>query len=84
MSVDEQTRKAGAADPAEAERARLEERWPQEYRLGYRFGFLSKADRNGYPLGLHQWPLDRKNAWWCGWNAGRNERNRLIKERRRE
>lgn len=87
MTVDEQT-KIGASDPAAAERERLEKEWPREFRLGYQFGFLRRADPphddNGYPLGLLAWPLGRKNAWWAGWNAGRNERNRLIKERRRE
>jgi hypothetical protein len=59
---------------------RLASAWPDEYRLGYRFGFLKRADppcdRAGYPLGLHSWPLDRRNAWWAGWNVGRVERDR--------
>ena len=84
-TVDEQTRKAGASDPAAAERQRLEKEWPREFRLGFRFGFLRKADPPcdsvGYPLGLAAWPLGRRNAWWAGWGDGRNYRNRLIKER---
>ena len=87
MTVDEQTRTAGAADPADAEVERLSTEWPREFRLGYRFGILGKAgqpcDGAGYPLGLHSWPLGRKNAWWCGWSTGRNERNRIKKERSR-
>jgi hypothetical protein len=84
IDVDSKTR---ASDHAAAEIKRLEEQWPKEFRLGYRFGFLGKADQPcdaaGYPIGLHAWPLDRRNAWWAGWNDGRNYRNRLIKERSR-
>jgi hypothetical protein len=54
---------------------RLAARWPDEFRFGYHFGFCGKADppcdRAGYPAGFHSWPLDRRNAWWCGWNQGR-------------
>ena len=53
----------------------LAARWPDEYRLGYRFGFRGKADSPcdavGYPKGFHRWSLERRNAWWCGWNQGR-------------
>lgn len=60
---------------------RLANLWPKEFRLGCRFGFLGKADppcdRAGYPAGFHAWPLDRRNAWWCGWNNGRCDRARL-------
>jgi hypothetical protein len=62
---------------ADAERKRevMRSRWPDEFRLGYRFGRFGKADspcdRAGYPQGFHGWPLDRRNAWWCGWNRGR-------------
>lgn len=55
--------------------ARLAGLWPEEFRLGYRFGFRREADQPcdtaGYPLGLHAWLLDRRNAWWCGFNRGR-------------
>jgi hypothetical protein len=84
MTTDAETK---APNAGEAERARLEARWPKEYRLGYRFGFLGKADKPhdsaGYPIGLAAWPIDRKNAWWCGWNDGRCYRNRLIAELRK-
>jgi hypothetical protein len=50
------------------------EKWPEEFRLGYRFGRFGKTDppcdRAGYPQGFHGWPLDRRNAWWCGLNRG--------------
>ena len=57
---------------AQREIDRLASAWPKEFRLGYRFGFQGKADppcdRAGYPGMFHSWPLDRRNAWWCGWN----------------
>jgi hypothetical protein len=53
---------------------RLADQWPEEFRLGYRFGSRGKADppsdAAGYPLGFHTWPLDRRNAWFCGFDRG--------------
>ena len=52
----------------------LADQWPEEFRLGYRFGFRRKADppcdQAGYPLGFHTWPLVLRNAWFCGFNRG--------------
>ena len=54
---------------------RLGDQWPEEFRHGYRFGFRGKADppcdQAGYPSGFHMWLLDRRNAWFAGWNRGR-------------
>jgi hypothetical protein len=72
-------------NPAEEKAARLAavakeverfaDRWPEEFRLGYRFGFRGKADppcdEASYPAGFHGWPLERRNAWFCGFNSGR-------------
>jgi hypothetical protein len=62
----------------EREIERLAARWPDEYRLGYRFGCRRKADppcdAAGYPKGFHKWPLDRHNAWWAGWSRGHQAR----------
>jgi hypothetical protein len=67
---------------ADGERVRLREAWPHEFRDGARCGFLRKFDGDreagGYPLGFHQWPLDRRNAWFAGFNRG------LIDRLRRE
>ena len=53
-------------DDTTTEIDRLASAWPQEYRLGYRFGFLNKADQPcdsaGYPLGLHVWQLARRRT----------------------
>jgi hypothetical protein len=60
---------------AAAEVKRLADQRQDEFRLGYRFGFRGKADppcdQAGYPSGFHTWPLDRRNAWFCGHNRGR-------------
>jgi hypothetical protein len=68
----------GAAAEAGASSAKIKfiaDRWPEEFRLGYRFGFRGKADppcgQAGYPSGFHTWPLGRRNAWFAGWNRGR-------------
>ena len=67
---------------AAAEIERLANAWPEEFRLGYRFGFRGKADppcdRAGYPLGLHAWPLPRRNAWWCGFSRGRVAISKVV------
>jgi hypothetical protein len=69
------------ADAAKEVR-RLADRWPEEFRLGYRFGFRGKADppcdQAGYPAGFHGWPLDRRNAWFAGWNSGFGALNRIT------
>ena len=60
---------------AAAEIKLIADRWPEEFRLGYRFGFRGKADspcdQAGYPSGFHRWPLAQRNAWYCGFNSGR-------------
>jgi hypothetical protein len=61
-------------------------RWPNEYRDGARCAFLQRHDGKreggGYPLAFHGWPLDRRNAWFAGFNVGFHDRLRLLQERR--
>lgn len=53
-------------------RGLLESKWPAEYRDGARCGaWLSKG---GYPRGFAAWPLERKNAWFAGFNKEYSER----------
>jgi len=63
--------------------ARLRDTWPAEFRDGARCGFLSRADgpreKGGYPLGFHGWPLDRRNAWFSGFNRGRLDRASIMR-----
>ena len=62
---------------AEAVRAELCARFPAEFESGYHYGLTgapqAPCDAAGYPIGFHEWPLDRRNAWWAGWNLGNVE-----------
>lgn len=63
---------------AEAYRGHLKAKFPAEFRDGARTAFLGKGDgqrdKGGYPLGFHSWPLERRNAWFAGFNHGILER----------
>jgi hypothetical protein len=70
----------------EAIRAQYRDRHPKLFDDGARMGFRGKPDagpreKGGYPLGFHQLPLEARNAWWAGWNAGHLERERWEKAR---
>jgi hypothetical protein len=58
----------------------IRSRWPAEFDGGARCGCLreypGEREPGGYPKGFHQWPLDRRNAWWGGFNFGRQDRLR--------
>ena len=60
-----------------AARANYREKFPQEFEHGFLSGFTLEfqqpCDPAGYPFGFHGWPLDRRNAWFCAWNAGNVE-----------
>ena len=66
------------------ELTRLRDRWPAEFRGGARCGFLHRFDgdreNGGYPRGFHGWPLDRRNAWFAGFNVGFHDRLRFVRE----
>jgi hypothetical protein len=57
---------------------RLRQCWRDEFTDGARCAFLRRFDGNreegGYPRGFHHWPLDRRNAWFAGFNKGRCDR----------
>jgi hypothetical protein len=56
----------------------LQEQWPREWRDGARGAFLAQLagerEPGGYPRGFHAWPLDRRNAWFAGFNRGYQDR----------
>lgn len=66
------------------ERVRLKSAWPNEFADGERCAFLQRyagtREPGGYPLGFHRWPLERRNAWYCGVNFGLVERERALLE----
>jgi hypothetical protein len=62
--------------------ARLTQRWPDEFRDGARFAFLRRFDgtrqEGGYPSRFQYWPLERRNAWFAGFNRGFHDRLDLL------
>jgi hypothetical protein len=66
------------------ELTKLHEQWPAEYRDGARCAFLLRFDGEreggGYPRGFRRWPLERRNAWFAGFNVGFHDRLRLAQE----
>jgi hypothetical protein len=71
-------RNTGPAD----EVARLTQRWPDEFCDGARCAFLRRFDGDrqdgGYPTGFHHWSLERRNAWFAGFNRGFHDRLGLL------
>jgi hypothetical protein len=60
------------ANPAVAEaRETIRARFPDEYDAGARAGFTKSRF---YPSGFHSWPLERRDAFFAGYNAGRCDR----------
>ncbi len=63
---------------ARPERRRLKAAYPDEFRDGARCAFLRKyeaeREHGGYPRGFLKWPLDRRNAWFAGFNYGFHRR----------
>jgi hypothetical protein len=57
-----------------AELQRIIAEFPGEFERGYKSGFTGEdeatCDQGGYPFGFHNWTLDRRNAWWAGFNQG--------------
>jgi hypothetical protein len=67
---------------ARNERRRLQRRHPEAYEDGELCGLgktpEGQRERGGYPKGFHQWPLDKRNAWFAGFNIGYAERKRAT------
>jgi hypothetical protein len=81
MSVDPAIAKAEAQRKVDAQRLRLKRLWPEEMADGERCAFHQsypgEREKGGYPKGFHGWPLERRNAWYCGFNLGLIERQEL-------
>jgi hypothetical protein len=39
--------------------------------------FEGLREASGYPRGFHSWPLDKRNAWFSGYNLGFHDRLRM-------
>jgi hypothetical protein len=65
---------------ARNQRRALQHAWPAEFKDGVRCGLSPEPDetppreRGGYPVKFHSWPLEARNAWFCGWNVGYTKR----------
>jgi hypothetical protein len=72
-------------EPAFAERERLRGSWLEEFNDGARCGFSGQfpgsREAGGYPRGFHQWPRDKRNAWYAGFNVGFHDRLHSVAER---
>lgn len=51
---------------------RIRKTWPAEFNDGLVCALGKRPpgprDPGGYPLGFHDWPIERRNAWWAGSN----------------
>ena len=69
------------------ELTRLRDRCSAEFRDGTRCTFLQRYegdhDKGAYLRGFHDWPLDRRNAWFAGFNVGFHDRLRFVREEAR-
>ena len=52
----------------------IRQKFPGEFADGESMGAGWEPDggreSGGYPLGFHGWPLERRNAWFAGFNHG--------------
>ena len=55
------------------ERERIRRAYPVEFNDGAKRAYRGDAR---YPSGLHQWPLDKRNAFFAGFNEGYHLRPR--------
>ena len=67
--------------PTDAERERRvtaeRERLWRAHRADFEDGAKRARERNAlYPPGFHGWPLERRNAWFAGFNVGYLDRKR--------
>jgi hypothetical protein len=60
-----------ASAPTIEAREKIRAQLPDEYDAGARAGFTQSSD---YPSGFHSWPLERRDAFFAGYNAGRCDR----------
>ena len=59
-------------------RSYLHRKFRSEFNDGavYGAGWVPSDEREkgGYPLGFHDWQLERRNAWFAGFNVGYQRR----------
>jgi hypothetical protein len=63
---------------AHKERERIRLAYPAEFDDGAQRAFL---ENKLYPSGFSSWPLDKRNAWFAGYNLGYCTRIRALEQR---
>jgi hypothetical protein len=53
--------------PPEGQREALRNAWPEAFAEGRKRGLRNSR---AYPEGFGLWPLDKRNAWFAGFNIG--------------
>jgi hypothetical protein len=69
-----------------AVRAEIRTRHPAEFDDGFRTACLGPPadqprEKGGYPHGFYGWSKDQRDAWFCGWNAGRLHADEISKDK---
>jgi len=71
-------------EPVAAIRNELRRKWQDVFDDGARCAFLreypGEREAGGYPKDFHSWPLERRNAWFAGFNLGLIDRARFEEE----
>jgi hypothetical protein len=72
--------------PAQALRNELRRKWQGAFDDGARCAFMGEypgeREAGGYPKGFHSWQLEKRNAWFAGFNLGLIDRARFEEEAR--
>jgi hypothetical protein len=55
-------------------REKIRAQFPHDYDAGARAGFTKSPE---YPSGFHSWSLERRDAFFAGYNAGRCDRLKI-------
>jgi hypothetical protein len=61
--------------PVQSIRNELRRQWQDAFDDGARCAFMmeypGEREPGGYPKGFHSWPIEKRNAWFAGFNLGR-------------
>jgi hypothetical protein len=70
--------------PVQAIRNELRRKWQDAFDDGARCAFTKTypgpREPGGYPPGFHDWPLEKRNVWFAGFNLGLIDLARLQEE----
>jgi hypothetical protein len=70
--------------PVQAIRNELRRKWQDAFDDGARRAFTKTypgpREPGGYPPGFHDWPLEKRNVWFAGFNLGLIDLARLKEE----